>query len=378
MENLSHTLVGLALAKAGLERATPLATSALVISSNLPDIDVLSALGGTTGSYLEYHRGFTHSIVGLAVLAAALTLFLTWIDRRFRMRRDHFRRPLKPGRIFAICYAGGLSHLLLDYTNVYGVRPLLPFSDRWFYGDFIFVADPWLWLILGSSVVWLTMSDPPRAVFFPRPFIWFKLIFWLVVGLGAALVVALALRNPSNPITAIPLGVRLVWFAGFIVVILGLVFRWGRAGARLARYSLVVLALYYGGMWVAHQAAVERARSNLPAEGIQQLAAWPMPANPLLWQSAATTERFVYSRHINLAGDQDEWREMSLLEPRFIEALRQSNEARRFLDFARFASATVEEREEGYTIAMQDLRFSLRMRAELDRELNVVSARVGW
>ena len=70
MENLAHTLLGLSFAKAGLERVTPLATTALVISSNLPDIDVLSRIEGGTVSYLEYHRGFTHGFVGLLLVAA--------------------------------------------------------------------------------------------------------------------------------------------------------------------------------------------------------------------------------------------------------------------------------------------------------------------
>ncbi|HXU09913.1 MAG TPA: metal-dependent hydrolase, partial [Blastocatellia bacterium] len=66
MDNLTHTLLGLSIAKAGLERATPLATTTLVISSNLPDVDVLGRLRGGTLGYLEYHRGFTHGFVGLA------------------------------------------------------------------------------------------------------------------------------------------------------------------------------------------------------------------------------------------------------------------------------------------------------------------------
>jgi len=63
MENLAHTLLGLSFAKAGLERVTPLATTALVISSNLPDIDVLLRLEGGTVSYLKHHRGFTHGFL---------------------------------------------------------------------------------------------------------------------------------------------------------------------------------------------------------------------------------------------------------------------------------------------------------------------------
>jgi len=378
MENLTHTLLGLTLAKAGLERATPLATSALVISSNLPDIDVLTRIGGTTGSYLEYHRGITHSFVGLAVLAAALTLLLTWIDRRFRLGRDPFRRPLRAWRIFAISYFGGLMHLLLDFTNVYGVRPLLPFSNRWFYGDLIFVVDPWMWLILGSTTAWLSLGARSRSVNFSPLLDWLKLLFWLIAGAGTSLLVALAMRTSSDTEVAIPTLVRVIWFAGLLMVVFGLAYGWGRAGGRLARYALVLLAIYYGGMMVAHQIAIERARKSITVEGVTGLSAWPMPANPLMWEAVATTESIALKRYVSLASDSYQWRESSLIDQRFVEALRQSKEASRFLDFARYLSARVDEREDGYSIWMRDLRFSLHMHAELDRDLSVKSADVGW
>jgi len=32
--------------------------------------------------------------------------------------------------------------------NTYGVRWLMPFSGEWFYGDTLFIIDPWVWLVL--------------------------------------------------------------------------------------------------------------------------------------------------------------------------------------------------------------------------------------
>ncbi|HKV42864.1 MAG TPA: metal-dependent hydrolase, partial [Blastocatellia bacterium] len=141
MENLAHTLFGLALAQAGLEDASPLATTTLVIASNLPDIDWVMSIGGGSLSYIKYHRGYTHSFIGLVVLAAALVFFLKFVDRRLRLRRDLFRRPIRPWRLFWLACLGGLGHLFLDFTNSYGIRPLIPFSKQWFHGDLIFVAD---------------------------------------------------------------------------------------------------------------------------------------------------------------------------------------------------------------------------------------------
>src|SRR5262245_43216757 len=162
MDNLTHTLLGLCLAKAGLERTTPLASTALVISSNLPDIDNYGILRGDVVTSLQEHRGFTHGFVGLAILALTLTLALTFLDRRFRLRTDPFRRPLRPLRIFWLAYLAGLAHSFMDFTNSYGVRLLEPFSHRWFSGDIIFVIDPWIWLVLGAATVWLTATSAAR------------------------------------------------------------------------------------------------------------------------------------------------------------------------------------------------------------------------
>jgi membrane-bound metal-dependent hydrolase YbcI (DUF457 family) len=368
MENLAHTLLGLSFAKGGLERATPLATTTLVISSNLPDIDVLSRLGGGTASYVEYHRGFAHGFVGLAILAAALTLGLMFMDRRFRLRRDPFRRPLRPVRIFLLAYLGGLAHTFMDFTNSYGVRPLRPFSNRWFYGDLAFVVDPWIWLILGSAVVWLTTTDAART------------LSWFVIGVILSLVVGLALRHSPDPDTiTVSTATRVVWFVGLAIVLAGSLLRWGRAGEKLARYSLFVLALYYCGMWMTHQSAIRQAQNSLNVTGITSIAVWPAPANPLLWQAAAASSDAVYVRNINLYDPQGQWQELPGLDPTISSALRTSNDARKFLDFMRYGTATVEKRPDGTTVvAVRDLRFNLRLNAELDQELTVTSVAVRW
>ena len=109
------------------------------------------------------------------------------------------------------------------------------------------------------------------------------------------------------------------------------------------------------------------------------MAVWPAPANPLLWQAAAKTTDAVYTRNINLSNRQEQWHELPVLDPRLAEALRSSSEARSFLDFMRYGTTNVEERSDGTTVvALRDLRFDLRMRAELDRDMKVTSAEVRW
>ena len=374
MENLAHTLFGLALAKAGLERTTPLATTALVISSNLPDIDTVVRVRGVT-AYLEHHRGLTHSLLGLAVLAGVLAFLLAYLDRKFRLRGDPFRRPVRPARLFAVSLVGGLGHLFMDFTNTYGVRPLLPFSRRWYYGDLAFVVDPWLWLILGAAAVWLTTSAAARS----NSRVALRAVFWIVVAALASLTVALASPNTNVAETKMPTALRLLWFAGLAVIIVGAVLGWGRAGARLARYSLVLLALYYGGLWIAHQTAQEKAGDDLPTETGGVRAAWPTPANPAYWQAVAADNEFFYTRFLRLNGSADSWREMLRPDPALVEELRQWEQGRVFLDFARYAAVTEEKlSEDRHRVLFRDLRFPLQMSVELDADRHVKSVAVRW
>ncbi len=368
MENLTHTLFGLTLAKAGLERSTPLATTALVISSNYLDlIDLLFTVRGGTPAYLQDHRGFTHSFFGIVLCACGLTALLLFVDRRFRLRYDVFRRPVRALQLFGLSCLGGLGHVFMDFTNSYGVRPLLPFSKQWFYGDIAFVVDPWIWLILGSAMVWLTARG-----------VW-KSLFWLLVGVLTALILGFALQTPSPGFPFIvPDWARIIWFVGLGFILIGRVADVGRIGEKVARYALVALMFYYGGMWILRAEAVGQATQSLPAEGASKVMAWPTPANPLLWSAVTTANNQVYTRSVNILQSTGDWQERPMLEARFAQALRQSAEARTFLDFARYAVASVEEREDGFHIEVQDIRFNLRMTAWLTPELAVQSATVRW
>jgi inner membrane protein len=138
--------------RAGLNRKTALATATLTLAAEAPDLDVLSRFGGSAFG-LNHHRGFTHSFLGVPIVAIAVVgfVYLLW-----RLRGRKTRNPNLPprwGLLFAYACLAGLSHILFDYTNNYGVRPFWPFSERWYSGDIIFIVDPILLVILTLGLI---------------------------------------------------------------------------------------------------------------------------------------------------------------------------------------------------------------------------------
>lgn len=150
MDNLAHTLTGLALGHAGLKRRTPLALTTLALAANAPDIDIGVLATGTLAVY--FRRGWTHGPPAMVLLPLALTLLVVGWDRLVRRRRAAPPPPVVPRQVLLVAALGTWSHPLLDYMNSYGIRLLMPFSDRWFYGDALYIVDPWLYLVLGTGV----------------------------------------------------------------------------------------------------------------------------------------------------------------------------------------------------------------------------------
>src|SRR5688572_23430989 len=145
MDNICHTLVGAALARTGLKTRTTLGAATMMIGANFPDIDILTA---PFGRALEMRRGWTHGVLALVVLPFVLTAIMMAWDRFVRQRMYASAPPVNPRGILILAGIGIWSHSLLDLVNTYGVRLLMPFSDRWFYADALFIIDPLVWGLL--------------------------------------------------------------------------------------------------------------------------------------------------------------------------------------------------------------------------------------
>jgi inner membrane protein len=186
MDNLTHTATGLFLSRIGLGRWSARGTAIVLIAANIPDIDVVTMAGGQL-SYLHYHRHLTHSLVAMPVMALAAVALVRFVGRKQVQWR---------GAFFAALIAVA-SHLLLDWTNVYGIRLLLPFSGEWLRADTTNVIDLW---ILGVALVGIAgpflarlvgseiSSGPARDPHHGRGFAWFALLFVLAYDIGRGVI----------------------------------------------------------------------------------------------------------------------------------------------------------------------------------------------
>lgn len=158
MDPLCHTLVGAVIAETGLKRRTGRGMATLLIAANLPDIDAIAAF---TERGLAIRRGVTHGLPALILLPLLLTVTMVLWDRVRRRGRDE--PPVVPGQLLLLACVGVWTHPTLDWMNTYGLRWLMPMDGTWFYGDALFIVDPWLLLLLGAGVLVARRRSLPAA-----------------------------------------------------------------------------------------------------------------------------------------------------------------------------------------------------------------------
>jgi len=338
LDNLTHSLIGLTASKAGLEKLSPGTTTLCILAANAPDADIVALLVGRW-AYLHHHRGITHSIVGTIVLAVALPVVFYLGDlllARLRKRPPSIRFK---GLLLASLLVSA-THPLMDWTNNYGVRFLLPWNSSWFYGDLVFIIDPFLWLLLGGSTFLLTSKTKLQGV------------VWLVIAAAASFLVLFGPSVPGGLPNPTPL--RIFWTASLILIVvlykLEVAKRWG-TNTTLA--ALCVLVIYISGLFGVHAVALRQTQleaSNMAktnAEQTVRIAAMPTLANPLRWLSIVETDRATYRFSLTLAGaGPDRTNVVRYEKPAGIAAAavtQAANDTRAqiFLDFARFPVVNV-------------------------------------
>lgn len=353
MDNLTHTLSGLVVRRAGLGSRVPGSGPLLAVAANFPDVESLAAPFMDKPDYLLHHRGFTHSLAGALPLALALA-GAAWGLGRWAARRRPDRIPSPPPflPLLLLSLTGIGLHLFLDWINTYGVRLLWPFSDRWFYGDLAFIIDPWIWLILGGSCV---LASPPGRR---------EAGVWLLLGLATS---AVAVQAAMAHI--VPWGVPAAWFVLLGVVAAGALWRrrkgpapaLARAGTVLLLLHLVLLAAL-GGQ-ARRRAEAEWADLPGPVKTTSlRVSVNPRPGIPWHFQVTLWTESAVFPYRVDALADSVETPPPygTGLGLRPLDLIRDTREYRAWKFFARQPVA----RREGDVIVLGDARYRYGNRAD--------------
>jgi inner membrane protein len=299
MDLLTHTATGLFLSRAGLSRLTPYAAPMLMLAALAPDIDIVSLAGGQL-AYLHYHRHLTHSLAALPAMAILPVILVRLISRK----------PLPWLRAFGACLIAASSHLLLDYTNLYGVRLLLPFSSDWLRLDLTSIVDLWIW-----AVFLLALAAP----FLSR-----------LVG---SEIRSADIRSKTH-------------------------------GRGFAIFALLFLVLYGGGRSVLHARAVAALDSRVYRGAAPvRVAALPDPFSPLRWRGLVETGEFYAVTDLNLAREFDPGRAEIFRKPQAGPALAAAGRAPAIQEFLRFSQyplwrvSPAPDIDNGWLVNVYDMRF---------------------
>jgi inner membrane protein len=251
MEPVTHLMTGACLARAGFNRKAAYATVAMTLAAEAPDLDTLWSVDGPIAAF-QHHRGWTHTFLGLpfeaAIIVGAIWLFHRWQTRRATPTKP-LRSPVRWGLLYCFSLIALLSHLLLDWTNNYGLRPFFPFNPRWYSGSFVFIFEPVLFLILLGALI------APS-------------LFGLIGSEVGA-------RRPA--------------------------FR-GRGWAIAA---LLAAAALWTFRYIEHQKAVQMAQTgDYNGATVLRVAADPYPINPFHWQTVVETPRTFLISSANTLGSE--------------------------------------------------------------------------
>ena len=338
LEPVTHFLTGACLGRAGFNRKSGLATLTMTLAAEAPDLDILGRFRGATFNF-AHHRGFTHSFLGVPLDAVAVVGFVYLVWRLRGKRTKNSNLPPRWGWLYLYACIAGLSHILLDFTNNYGVRPFWPFSEKWYSWDIVFIFEPvmFLLLIIGLVAPW---------------------VFGLIDSeIGARQ------KMPRGRVAA-------------ILALLGVVVMWG---VRDYEHRRAVNAL--------------AARSYNDAEPIR-VSAYPHWVNPFQWDGVVeTTSFFVLSQVDSLSPEVDPDGKLEIRykpeESPVTLAAKKSYLGRVYLDWGKYPLVEAEPLqppEEGWIVHFQDLRFVgasramgrrdgrrvLGMAVKIDKNLRVV------
>lgn len=299
MEPITHLLTGACIGRAGFNRRTAYATVAATLAAEAADLDIFWTLAGPVEG-LKHHRGITHTFIAVPAVAA-VTVGAVWfyhVAKQWWSKRSDaalsdtssaYRRPqqVRWAWLYLTTFIAASTHILLDWTNNYGVRPFFPFDPHWYAGSFVFIVEPALWALFALAFI----------------------IPWLFA------------------LTDSEIGIRRKRFRG-------------RGWAICALCGMVVLWCW---RWAEHaQAQAMLENTQITSAPLMRIAVEPYPVNPFHWHAILETPGFYQFAEVNTQSqtiDSDSTRDV-LYKPTdtlAVEAAKRTFLGRVYLDWGRWA-----------------------------------------
>ncbi len=230
-----------------------------VVAAEFPDIDLVyvgRTLDGGKLAYMLHHRGHTHTVL-FAVLSAIVLWAITLAVVQ-KCRAEPLRWSL-----LAVALAGTGSHLLLDFTNSYGVHPFWPVASSWYYGDALFIIEPWLWVVSLPVLWYFTRIGAVRVA--------------CAVALAAILVLAWTVDLVGRDVAlALTIG----------AVLWGLAVRAAHVNRRWL-YGVFGWSVIVGMFFVASMRARDAVLAAVEPGTFRDVSLTPAPSNPLCFRALA-------------------------------------------------------------------------------------------
>lgn len=297
----------------------------MTLAAEAPDLDVFWGFKGPVYEF-AHHRGFTHSFLGLILTSALVTgfMYLVWL-----LRGKKTSIPgLAPhwGLLFLYAYVAGLSHIFLDFTNNYGVRPFWPFWEKWYSWDIVFIIEPALYIIL----------------------------------LGGLLLPVILSRGEQIPR--------------------------GRTSARIALITVVAL---YAARDIEHRRAVHfMSARDFDSVAPRRASAYPFYWNLFAWHGVAETKDSFFAATIDSrSGQISEMRQVTKpSENAATLRAKRSYLGRAYLDWAQYPLVVARSAGQNTVVEFKDLRYEYRLlqgrsplscTVELDKNLAIVREAFG-
>lgn len=342
MDPIAHTLAGASLSLTGLKKITPLATVTLVLAANLPDIDGIANFMGRDHA-LYYRRGITHGIIALIILPVLLAVAISVYDKLVRLKRDPAKKPTSFKGLVIVSYIGVISHPFLDWLNTYGVRLLMPFSDKWFYGDTLFIVDAWMWLLMGAAVFLAYSSNR------------FSQTLWAILAAATSLLV--------TTLPFVPLFAKLTWYLG-LAIILTLKLKNLKKIELIARLCIIGFLVYLSLTSFSKQRAEDLTYewvSQKTKSPIKDIMTGPVAANPFVKEVLLVTESHYYGLRVNFLNQPHvtmRYEPVPIEKPNpIVEKALSSDNIKGFRHWMRYPTFEVKESVNEYIVIIRDLRY---------------------